>query len=180
MTDHGTTSVTVCAGSSVAGGLILKGDGMPAYADLLPFDPVVFADLVEDLSVTPADAYLVAFDELLDQRLARITRSAIQNINHSIDHGINGQVAGNTAGGRTEADWDETETALLSLHASATMAGALRLGEVAALALRSLRSHGVPVDRSAMEFLFRRLEDEVILFRSAYRRFRAGAYPAAA
>lgn len=107
-------------------------------------DTVVIGHLVDDLGSYPlALNFVTTFDSLLDSRITRIEQA------------LEGR------------DEDETVTALLSLQASAAMAGAVQLE---ALATRALTHQ--PVRTTPQGFLVRQLESEAALFRSALTGFR--------
>lgn len=158
---------------------VLSTDGTSVpfpHLDLPHLDHRSIAILVEDLSLPSALAYLAVFDEMLDARVARIDRS------------LNG------------ADQTELETALLSLQASAGMAGAKHLCRTATTALRSMSSGPTVLGSSTPSSstpgaatpgaasrdsvtavaLVRQLRRDVTLFRSAYHHFLIDTCPAAA
>lgn len=107
-------------------------------------DPAVFGHLVDDLGSYPvALDFVETFDSLLGGRITRIGQAL------------------------EDRDEDETVTALLSLQASASMAGAVQLE---ALATRALVHQ--PVGMTPQGSLMRQLESEAAQFRNALTGFR--------
>ncbi|BBE24240.1 hypothetical protein MN0502_31230 [Arthrobacter sp. MN05-02] len=115
---------------------------------MLPaLDEAVFATLAQELRSYPeALQFLADFDSMLPGRISRI-------------------------GAALECgEGEEMTTALLSLHASAAMAGACELQHSTADALTTIRCSGVPLGYAHQLVL--QLTDQAQHFTSSYRAFR--------
>lgn len=118
---------------------------------MLPaLDEAVFATFAQDLRSYPeALQFLADFDAMLTRRISRI--------GDALECGKG----------------EETTTALLSLHASAAMAGACALQHSTAKALTTIRCSGV--SRGFADELVLQLTDQAQHFTRSYRAFRRGA-----
>jgi hypothetical protein len=115
-------------------------------------DGRIFGELAEDVgSVAIASDFMTSFASLLPGRIRRIEKAL------------------------TDQDREEALTALLSLHASATMAGATQLQ---ASATRALADE--PVEMALPGPLIRKLEGQADLFRTALTELQHRRSPAAA
>ena len=115
-------------------------------------DPQPFDDLTEDVdSVVIALDFMMDFGSLLPGRIRRIEQAL------------------------RDQDREETVTALLSLHASAAMAGATQLQ---ASATRALANE--PVESTPPGPLVRKLEGQADLFRAALTKLQHRHPPTAA
>jgi hypothetical protein len=114
------------------------------YARIPALDPVVFEELATDLaSRALALDYLTSFESLLSGRIQRIERAL------------------------EDQDGEEIITALMSLQASAAMAGAKQLE---ASATRVLADE--PVERTMPGPLVRKLQGQAVLFSDAFAELR--------
>ena len=112
-------------------------------------DANAIAELVEDVDLSVAVDFLLTFDALLGRRIQRIGQALR-------DH-----------------DEEEITTALLSLQASAAMAGATRLQASATCALAQQ-----PMGSKPSETFMRELQGQADMFRDAVANFLIPAVPA--
>ncbi|MHA7279925.1 hypothetical protein ACX80H_09255 [Arthrobacter sp. MDT2-2] len=119
----------------------------PRYGVLPPLDATAFESLADDLGFRVATDFLASFDALLTDRIRRIERALEAH------------------------DEEELITAVLSLQASAAMAGAAQLQASATRAL----AH-VPPGSTPAEPLVRELQGQATAFKDAFTDFHHTSY----